>query len=128
MISTSGHSPARCRIYKGQKFERADLAWRFPGREPSPYRLEWADLIAAIRDDAPYNEVQRGVEASLVTAMGRMACHTGRIVTRDAMLDCPHEFAPGVDTLTMDSPAPLLAVRDGKYPVPEPGIKTRREF
>ncbi|HEX8200377.1 MAG TPA: gfo/Idh/MocA family oxidoreductase, partial [Isosphaeraceae bacterium] len=128
VISTAGHAPARCRIYQGQKFERADLAWRFSGREPSPYRLEWDDLIAAIRDDAPYNEVKRGVEASLVTAMGRMACHTGRVITRDAMLNCAHEFAPGVDALALDGPAPLQAGPNGKYPVPEPGIKNDREF
>ena len=129
VISTSGHTPARCRIYKGQKIDRADLAWRFDRREPSPYRLEWDHLIAAIRDDTPYNEVKRGVEASLVTAMGRMACHTGRAITWDDMLNCKHEFAPGVDALAcLDDPAPLAAGRDGKYPVPEPGIKADREF
>ena len=38
-----------------------------------------------------------------------------------------HEFAPDVDKLTLDSPAPLLAGSDGRYPVPQPGInKTRR--
>jgi len=39
-----------------------------------------------------------------------------------------HEFAPNVDKLTMDSPAPLLAGPDGKYPVPQPGITVRREY
>ena len=39
-----------------------------------------------------------------------------------------HEFAPGVDTLTLDGPAPLHAGPDGKYPLPEPGIKTTREY
>jgi hypothetical protein len=44
------------------------------------------------------------------------------------MLECDHEFAPSVDKLTMGSPAPLLAGVDGKYPVPEPGIKQKREY
>ena len=39
--------------------------------------------MKAIRKDKPYNEVKRGVEASLVTSMGRMAAHTGQIITRD---------------------------------------------
>ena len=39
-----------------------------------------------------------------------------------------NEFAPEVDRLTMDSSAPLLADASGKYPVPQPGIKTKREF
>jgi hypothetical protein len=66
-------------------------------------------------------EVKRGAEASLVTSMGRMAAHTGQVITYDQMLNCDHEFAPGLDKLTMDSPAPLKAGPDGKYPVPNPG-------
>ena len=34
---------------------------------------EWTDLIDAIRNDKPYNEVKRGVEASVVSNMGRFA-------------------------------------------------------
>ena len=41
--------------------------------EQNPYQNEWNDLVDAIRGDKPYNEVKRGVEASLVTSMGRMA-------------------------------------------------------
>jgi hypothetical protein len=128
VISTSSHTPAKCRIYKGQNFTSKDLAWRFPPDEPNPYQLEWEHLIDAIRKDKPYNEVKRGAEASLVTAMGRMAAHTGRVITRDEMLNCEHEFAPDVDKLTYEYPAPLQAGSNGKYPVPEPGIKTKREF
>lgn len=128
VISTSSHAPAKCRIFKGQKIHKPDLVWRFKQPEPSPYQLEWDDLIHAIRSDRPFNEVKRGVQASLVTSMGRMAAHTGRIVTYDQMLNCPHEFGPGIDKLAMNSPAPLLAGPDGKYPVPQPGVKTDREY
>jgi len=85
-------------------------------------------LIDAIRNDKPYNEVKRGAEASLVTSMGRMAAHTGQEITFDDMLNSDHEFAPGVDNLTMTSAAPLAADGDGKYPVPMPGISTKREY
>jgi len=90
--------------------------------------VEWLDLIDAIRNDRPYNEVRRGVEASLVTSMGRMAAHTGRVITYDEILNGTHEFAPGVDTLTMDGPAPVVADADGHYPVPMPGLVTDREY
>ena len=60
--------------------------------------------------------------------MGRMACHTGRVVTRDQMLNHTHELGPRLDELTMDSPSPLVAGKDNKYPVPQPGIVTQREF
>jgi hypothetical protein len=87
--------------------------------------LEWQDFLDAIHHDYVYNEVQRGVEASLVAAMGRMAAHTGQVITYDDMLHCEHEFAPGVDKLTLDSPSPLAANSDGKYPFPMPGLNKR---
>ena len=129
IISTAGHTPAQCRIFKGQNQDsKADIIWSAPQPEPNPYQLEWDHLIAAIRSDKPYNEAKRGAEASLVTSMGRMACHTGQVVTYDQMLNHEHEFAPDLDKLTMTSPAPLLADANGKYPVPQPGIMITREY
>jgi predicted dehydrogenase len=128
VISTAGHTPGRVRIFKGHNMTRANMAWAYPQPETSPYRLEWDDLLEAIRQDKPYNEAKRGATVSLVTSMGRMAAHTGQVVTFDDILNCEHEFAPTVDKLTNDGPAPLLAGPDGKYPVPEPGIKKKTEY
>jgi predicted dehydrogenase len=128
VISTAAHTPAHCRIYRGQKLDRKDLAWAYPPHEPNPYQVEWEDLMDAIRNNKPYHEVQRGAEASLVTSMGRLAAHTGQRVTYEQMLTHEHEFAPTVDKLTFNAPAPLQLGPDGKYPVPEPGIKTKREY
>ena len=44
------------------------------------------------------------------------------------MLNHEHEYAPDADKLTMNSAAPVQADKDGKYPVPEPGRKTKREY
>lgn len=55
--------------------------------------------------------------------MGRMAAHTGQEVTFEEMLNHEHEYCPNADKLTMDSPSPLPAGPDGKYPVPTPGEK-----
>jgi predicted dehydrogenase len=128
VISSAGHTPANPRIYKGHNFDKKNLAWKYSTDEANPYQLEWDHLIGAIRQDKPYNEVKRGAEASLVTAMGRMAAHTGQVITRDQMLNHDHEFAPDVDKLTMAYPAPLQLGSDGKYPVPQPGVKTKREY
>ncbi|WP_396625371.1 Gfo/Idh/MocA family protein [Luteitalea sp.] len=128
VISTNRHTPARCRIYKGQVIDETKLAWAYPPEERSPYRIEWIYLIDAIRNDRPWNEVRRGAQVSLITSMGRMAAHTGRVITYDEMLNCPHEFAPTVDRLTETGPAPLRAGADGRYPVPMPGIVTDREY
>jgi predicted dehydrogenase len=128
VISQSGHAPSKARIFKGQKMTEDEVVWKCKEPEPNPYQLEWDHIMHAIRNDKEYNEVKRGTEASLVTAMGRMACHTGRIVTYNDMLNCEHEFAPNVDKLTLDGPAPVLANAEGKYPIPAPGIKTTREY
>jgi predicted dehydrogenase len=128
VITTASHAPGKVRTFKGQLMEKENLIWAYPQPEKSPYQLEWDDLMEAIRQDKPYNEVKRGAEASLVTSMGRMAAHTGQIITYEQMLNCDHEFAPDVDKLTADGPAPLVAGPDGKYPLPQPGIITKREY
>jgi predicted dehydrogenase len=130
VISTSGHFPAKSRIFKGQNLDRRkDVIWEFPvDKEGVPYQHEWEHLMAAIRQNRPYNEVKRGVEASLVASMGRMAAHTGQEITFEQILNCQHEFAPDVDKLTLDGPSPLRADKDGKYPVPQPGINTKSEY
>jgi predicted dehydrogenase len=139
-ISTSGHVPAEVAIYnhqrvpsKGQKGGKIEPAWAFPpDKEPNPYQVEWDHLLAAIREDKPYNEVKRGAEASLVTAMGRMACHTGRPVTFEQALNHAdkYELGQNVDQLTMESPPPASARADknGKYGIPQPGITRQHEL
>jgi predicted dehydrogenase len=123
-ISANGHTPAKCKIWRGQDMSTTPL-WSFTAKEPNPYQLEWDHLIEAIRKDKPYNEVRRGAEASLACNMGRMSAHIGQPVTRDQALNSDHEFAPTVASLTSTGPAPLVADSDGKYPVPMPGKKTR---
>ena len=114
-------------IYKGQNIAPANLVWQ--SRDNSnPYQNEWDALLEAIRADRPYNEVKRGVEASVVTSLGRMAAHTGQEITYQEMLNCEHEFAPGLDKLTRESPAPLKPGADGRYPVPQPGKLAKREY
>ncbi|NLS94647.1 MAG: Gfo/Idh/MocA family oxidoreductase [Planctomycetaceae bacterium] len=121
IVSTSAHHPGKVRTFKDQTLEPGSQIWAFPQPEPNPYQLEWNDLVDAIINDKKYNEVERGATASLVTSMGRMAAHTGNIVTYDQILASEHEFAPDVDKMTEDGPAPV-EIKDGVYPVPMPGI------
>ena len=130
IASKTGDCGAPSSIYKGQTPTRSDMVWqsKVPPGEENWYQNEWNDLMDAIRNDKPYNEVERGVTVSVVTSMGRMAAHTGQEITFEDMLNCDHEMAPGLDKLTSDSPAPLKAGPDGRYPVPMPGIVTKREY
>jgi hypothetical protein len=130
IIAKHGDCGAPSSTFKGQNAQRSNMLWTSkvaPGEE-DPYLNEWNDLMDAIRNNKPYNEAKRGIEASLVSNMGRMAAHTGQEITRDDILNCEHEFAPDVDKLTLNSPAPLVAGKDGKYPVPMPGITKQREY
>jgi predicted dehydrogenase len=129
VVSRAGHTPGQVATYKGQNMSDAEQIWAFPQPEPNPYRLEWEDLLEAIRENKPYNEVPRGVKASLVTSMGRMAAHTGEVITYDQILNSKHEMGAGIDVLAgADGPAPVQPDKDGKYPVPEPGVKKDREY
>jgi hypothetical protein len=58
--------------------------------------------------------------------MGRAAVHCGRIVTWDEMMASDFKFCPNADALTYDSPAPVQADAQGRYPVPVP--ETWREI
>lgn len=129
VISSRSHWPSRARIYNGHNMDKEKLVWEYPQPEKhNPYQAEWEHLIEAIRTNATYNEVQRGCMASIVTTMGRMAAHTGQVITLDQMMNSQHEFAPNIDKLTMDSESPLKANDEGKYPIPYPGLIKDREY
>jgi predicted dehydrogenase len=130
VVSKSGDCGMPSAIFKSQTPRRSDMIWesKVKPEESDPYQNEWNDLIEAIRTDKPYNEVERGVMGSAVTSLGRMAAHTGQETTLEDLLNCEHEMAPGLDQLTADSPAPLQAGPNGRYPVPEPGRKKNREY
>ena len=130
VVSKSGDCGRPSSTYKGQNPTKENMLWTSPDPKiaDDPYFNEWEDLTNAIRKDTPYNEVERGVMASVVTSMGRYATHTAQEVTLTEMLNHEHEYAPNADKLTMDSPAPVLADANGLYPIPEPGRKTKREY
>jgi predicted dehydrogenase len=130
IVSRSGDCGFPSTTFSSHNPRRADRIWESPVIEgqQDPYQNEWDDLIEAIRNDQPFNEVQYGVEASLITSMGRMAAHTGQEITYEEMLNHDHEMAPGLDKITEDSPAPLTAGPDGRYPAPQPGIVRDREY
>ncbi len=127
IASKSGDCGAPASLFKGQTPMRSNMLWESTSNS-NPYQNEWDDLIEAIREDKPYNEAKRGVEASLANSMGRMAAHTGQEITAEDMLNCEHEMAPGLDKLTKDSPAPVQPDDTGRYPVPQSGITKNREY
>jgi predicted dehydrogenase len=129
IVSKNGDCGLPSSTYSSQTPERNKQLWvsKVDREQRDPYQNEWESLVSAIRNDRPYNEVKRGVQASLVTSMGRKAAHTGLEISYDDMLNSDHEYAPGVENLTMESDAFLKADANGRYPIPEPGRK-KTEF
>ena len=112
VVSKSGDCGMPSRTYKGQSADRPKLLWESKVKpdEQNPYQNEWNELVDAIRSDKPYNEVKRGVEASLVTSMGRKAAHTGQEITFDGLAQLRPRNTPRAWTSsTVNSPAPVPA-------------------
>ena len=122
-FSGNVHAPT-VQIYKDQRIAKENIAWQPEKEKLSPYQREWDVLLDAIRKDRPHNEVQRAAFANLASIMGRAAVHTGKIVTWEEVTSSDFKFCPNVDDLTSDSPAPVQADAQGRYPVPVPGTWT----
>ena len=129
VISTSGHTPAKCRIYKGQNIDQGQcrLAICAERAEPVPARVGPPDRGHPQRQAVQRGEARRRGQPGHRDGPHGRPHRPGRSPTTRCSTH-EHEFAPDVDKLTMDRPAPLQAGADGKYPVPQPGQVVKREY
>ncbi|MFV2066027.1 MAG: Gfo/Idh/MocA family protein [Pirellulales bacterium] len=110
------------RIYRGQDMEPENVVWEYGKPDRNPYDAEWQLLVDAIRQDKPHNEARRAAEADVAALMGRIATHTGQVVTWEQVMTSDFQFVDDIDHLTFDTPAPIHEGPDGIYPCPQPGI------
>jgi predicted dehydrogenase len=94
--------------------------WRWQGNMPNPYQVEQDVLIDAIRQNKPYNDVDRAAEATLVGIMGRMASYSGQMITWEQMSGCKVSLAP--KRYAFDAVPPVVPDATGRYPVAMPGV------
>jgi len=118
MTNLSTPSP---KIYKSHNMVDDQIVWRCTTPETSPYHEEWQVLVDAIRQDKRHNEAHRGVEANFAAIMGRAATHTGAWTTLEQVMKSDFEYVKDIDHMTFDTPAPIKAGPDGRYPCPQPG-------
>ena len=114
------HAPTSW-LYKDQRTEQSNIAWRAPKEMVNPWQAEWDVLLSAIRNEKPHNEAKRAALSNLGAIMGRAAVHTGKIVAWDEAMASNFQFCSNVDELTEKSPAPIRADAQGRYPAPVPG-------
>jgi len=114
------HAPTS-QTYKDQQIAAGNVAWKAPKEMINPWQAEWNVLLGAIRNDRPHNEARRAALSNLGAIMGRAAVHTGKIVTWEEALASKFQFCSNVAQLTADSPAPVQANAEGRYPAPVPG-------
>ncbi len=96
-------------------------AWKYEIEKPlvNPYQLEHDDLFAAIFDDQPYNEAERGALSTMTSIMGRMAGYSGKKIEWDEALNSTKPFVKEITSL-QDEP-PIKPDENGAYPLPVPG-------
>ncbi len=114
------HAPTS-RLYRDQRIDDANITWKPEREKVNPWQAEWDVLLSAIRNDRPHNECRRAALSNLGAIMGRAAVHSGRIITWEEAMASAFRFCPNVDALTAESPAPVQADAQGRYPAPIPG-------
>lgn len=86
----------------------------------NPYQLEHDALFEAIRSGREHNEADAAAYSTLTAILGRMATHSGKLVTWDEAL--ASELLLTTDAEDFSAPAPVLPDKDGYYAIPVPGI------
>lgn len=117
-----GEGQPNPRLYRGHKQSRENLAWEYKGPPCDHYQREHDLLFAAIRNNEPYNEVERSAKSCFTAIMGRMACEIGQMINWDEALASEVTLAPNLDQISsLNSPAPIQPDSAGKYPIAIPG-------
>jgi predicted dehydrogenase len=89
VVGTKGTSNCQNRIdVKGGE------SWRFPGRDPNPYRQEHLDLINGMRTGKPVNEAYNIAISTMMGIMGREAAYSGKVIEWDAAFNSVKSLSP----------------------------------
>lgn len=117
-----GEGVSKPLLFKGHLQTPENQIWEYQGPPCNQYQREHDLLFAAIRQDQPYNEVERCACAAMTGILGRMAAQSGQEITWDQAMASNLELAPGLDQMTLDSEPPVKADEQGRYPIAMPGI------
>ena len=118
-VSEHAHgSKGTSEINKG-RIDSADGKWRYEGEKSDPFQVEHDVLFAAIRNNTPHNEAERGAKSTMTSILGRMATYTGKEISWDEGLGSQLALVP--EAYDWKANPPTLPNSDGRYPIPMPG-------
>jgi myo-inositol 2-dehydrogenase / D-chiro-inositol 1-dehydrogenase len=70
-----------------------------PGKMLDPYVQEHIDMVTAIRNDKPFNELENTAISTMTAIMGRVSAYTGKETTWDEMMNSDLKLGPKVIAL-----------------------------
>ena len=111
-------SKGAANIIKGRI--EGDNKWRFRGRFANPYQVEHDVLFDAVRNNKPHNETEYSAISTMTSIMGRMASYSGKMIRWEDALNSKVSLSP--EKYAFDAIPPVVADKDGLYPVAMPGI------
>ena len=99
-----------------------DPIWTAETDRNDSYQTEHDRFFKALRNNQPWNEMQRGIDATYTPILGRMAMETGQFVTAEDAWNSTFEYVPDIANLSMNGPFPLVPDENGDYPQAIPGV------
>ncbi len=117
-----GEGIPKPRLFRGHKQVSSNVSWTYQGPPCDHYQREHDLLFDAIRQDRPYNEVERSAKSCLTAILGRMAVESGKLISWNEALNANTQLAPGVEHIhSLTAAAPVQPDAAGNYPVALPG-------
>ncbi|MCB0666346.1 MAG: Gfo/Idh/MocA family oxidoreductase [Saprospiraceae bacterium] len=110
-------------LFEGIKNHSGKVLWKFDEKDTAnSLQVEHDRLFEAIRNNKPINNVDYGANSTLTAIMGRMAAHTGEVITREDALNSE----PLVEKDIREwSEAPVVPDENYMYKFPRPGAVNR---
>lgn len=116
-IGTDGSANNR----EGIKDRTGNRVWKYRNKDKgNPYQIEHNQLFEAIMNDQPLNDTEFGAKSTMTSIMGRMACHSGQLVTWDEAFNSELRLAPNIAGSNPNPP--ILPDENGIYAYPTPGV------
>ncbi|MDD3468717.1 MAG: Gfo/Idh/MocA family oxidoreductase [Thermoguttaceae bacterium] len=112
------------RLYEGFRAaaNEGKIIWESTAKENNSYQTEHDLFFKAIRENQPWNEMDRGIDTTFTAIFGRMGMETGQLITSDEAWNSTFAYVPNIAEMTIDSDAPVKPDANGDYPQPIPGI------